>query len=95
MSFRTDVSTMNQAASNVDRVKNEVQGELSRLRGVVEEVSGSWKGQAQASFHSLMQRWDDNARKLNEALQSIADNIRANAGDFDSTDADNASTFNV
>lgn len=42
-----------------------------------------------------MQRWDDNARKLNEALQSIADNIRANAGDFDSTDADNASTFNV
>ncbi|MBC6795128.1 WXG100 family type VII secretion target [Corynebacterium macclintockiae] len=95
MSFKTDVSTMNQAASNVDRVKNEVQGELSRLRGVVEEVSGSWKGQAQASFHSLMQRWDDNARKLNEALQSIADNIRANAGDFDSTDADNASTFNV
>lgn len=95
MSFKTDVTTMNQAASNVDRVKGEVQGELSRLRGVVEDVSGSWKGQAQASFHSLMERWDENARDLNEALQSIADNIRSNADDFDNTDVDNAAAFNA
>ncbi len=95
MSFKTDVTPMNQAASNVERVKDEVQGELSRLRGVVEDVSGSWKGQAQASFHSLMERWDENARDLNEALQSIADNIRSNAGDFDNTDVDNAAAFNA
>lgn len=94
MSFRTDVATMNQAANNVDRVNGDVQAELTRLRGTVEGMSGAWKGQAQASFFGLMERWNQSARQLNEALMSIADNIRANATAFDQTDVDNAAAFN-
>lgn len=94
MSFQTSVETMQQAAGNVDGVNSEVQGELSRLRAVVEEVSGSWKGQAQVSFHGLMERWDANAKSLSEALQAIADNLRANAGSFDDTEMSNAAAFN-
>ncbi|HJF12921.1 WXG100 family type VII secretion target [Corynebacterium falsenii] len=94
MSFRTNVDTMNQAAGNVDRVNGEVQGELNRLRGVVEEVSGAWKGQAQVSFYGLMERWNDSAKQLNQALASISENIRANASAFDQTEMDNAAAFN-
>ncbi|HIW96510.1 MAG TPA: WXG100 family type VII secretion target [Candidatus Corynebacterium gallistercoris] len=94
MSFRTDVATMNQAANNVDRVNGDVQAELARLRGTVEGMSGAWKGQAQVSFFGLMERWNESARQLNEALMSIADNIRANATAFDQTDIDNAAAFN-
>ena len=93
MSFKTDVATMNQAAGNVDQINGEVQGELSRLQGVVQEVSGAWKGQAQGAFMGLMERWDSSARELNQALMSIAENLRANASSFEATEETNASAF--
>ncbi|AEI10189.1 hypothetical protein CRES_1836 [Corynebacterium resistens DSM 45100] len=93
MSFRTDVATMHKAASNVDGTNDEVQSELKRLRGVVQETSSSWKGDAQGAFQNLMLRWDTNARELSEALRSIADNIRRNAGSFSDTDGENADSL--
>lgn len=93
MSFRTDVATMQKAATNVDSTNDEVQSELKRLRGVVQETSGSWKGDAQGAFQNLMLRWDTSARELSEALRSIADNIRRNAGSFNDTDAENANAL--
>ena len=94
MSFKTDIQTMNNAASNVDRVNEDVQGELRRLQGVVDDVAASWKGDAQHSFAGLMQRWNDDARQLREALNSIAENLRANAAGSDETETENASAFN-
>ncbi|MBF4552932.1 WXG100 family type VII secretion target [Corynebacterium suicordis] len=94
MSFKTDVQTMNTAASNVDRVNADVQGELRRLQGVVDDIAASWKGEAQNSFAGLMQRWNDNARDLQDALNSIAENLRANASGFDEAEAQNVSAFN-
>ncbi|KAB1504259.1 WXG100 family type VII secretion target [Corynebacterium sp. 320] len=94
MSFKTDVATMTSAASNVDNINGEVQGELSRLQNVVDSVSGAWKGQAQGAFQGLMERWNQSARELNEALMSISDNLRANAHAFDDTEMANAAAFN-
>ncbi|KGM18908.1 MULTISPECIES: WXG100 family type VII secretion target [Corynebacterium] len=93
MSFRTDVATMHKAATNVDDTNNEVQIELKRLRGVVQGTTGSWKGDAQGAFHNMMERWDTSARDLSEALRSIADNIRHNAGSFSTTDSENADSM--
>lgn len=94
MSFKTDIQTMNNAATNVDRINEDVQGELRRLQGVVDDVAASWKGEAQNSFAGLMQRWNDNARELREALNSISENLRANATGFDEAEMQNASAFN-
>lgn len=93
MSFQTNVETMTHASGNVDRVNSEVQAELARLRNIVDSVSGAWKGQAQMSFHGLMERWNDNAKNLSEALHSIATNIRANATAFDDIETTNAAAF--
>lgn len=93
MSFKTDVQTMNTAATHVDTINGDVQGELTRLQSVVQDVAASWKGEAQKSFAGLMQRWDDNARELRQALGSIAENIRANARGFDETEMENAAAF--
>lgn len=93
MSFQTSVDTMNQSASGVDDVNAQVQAELARLRGVVESVAGVWRGEAQVAFQGLMQRWDESARELSQALDAIAQNIRANASSFDSTEMDNAAAF--
>ncbi len=93
MSFKTDVATMTQAASNVDSINGQVQGELTRVQGIVEEVAASWKGQAQAAFQGLMERWNVSAKELNDALMSISENIRANAMAFDDAELTNASAF--
>lgn len=93
MSFKTDISTMEGAANNVDTINANVQAELKRLVGIVEGTSGAWKGQAQGAFRNLMERWDASARDLSEALQSISDNLRANARAFDDTEMANQAAF--
>ena len=80
--FRTEADVMVATAGRVDDVNNQVQGELGRLRGVVDGVRSSWEGAAQVSFDGLMQRWNTSARDLQDALASISDNIRSNAAAF-------------
>lgn len=92
--FRTEADVMVATAGRVDNTNGEVQGELGRLRNVVDGVRGSWQGSAQVAFDNLMQRWDTSAKELNEALREIAENIRANARSFGDVEADNASAFN-
>ncbi|AKK02325.1 WXG100 family type VII secretion target [Corynebacterium epidermidicanis] len=77
--FRTEADVMLATAGQVDNTNNEVQGELTRLRGIVDGVRDTWAGSAQVSFDNLMNRWNTSARELQEALNSISDNIRSNA----------------
>lgn len=91
--FRTEADVMVATAGRVDDTNNQVQGELGRLRGTVDGVRSSWVGSAQTSFDGLMQRWDNSARELQEALNSISGNIRSNAKNFDSMEAQNAQAF--
>lgn len=92
--LRTEADVMVATAGRVDDTNSQVQEELSRLRGVVDGLRGSWQGQAQASFDGLMQRWDASANKLQQALQAIAENIRHNARSFQGMEADNSAAFN-
>lgn len=91
--FRTEADVMVATAGRVDSTNDEVQGELTRLQGVVDSVRASWSGRAQVSFDNLMQRYNTSAQQLREALTSISENIRDNAHNFDSVEADNAQSF--
>ena len=91
--FKTQADVMVATAGKVYNTNDEVQGELTRLQGVVDSVRGSWVGQAQVSFDDLMQRYNTSAQQLREALASISDNIRSNAHNFDNVEAENAQAF--
>ena len=91
--FKTEADVMVATAGKVDDTNNQVNSELQRLRTVVDTVRGSWSGSAQVSFDRLMERWDQSAVKLGNALGSISENIRANARNFESMEAQNASTI--
>lgn len=93
--FRTEAEVMRSTAGHVDSTSAEVQGELTRLRGVADSLRGSWAGSAQIAFDQLMQRWDMSAKNLREALDSIAENIRANAVNFENVEADNSQAFSA
>ena len=91
--FKTQADVMIATAGKVDNTNDEVQGELTRLQGVVDSVRGSWAGQAQVSFDDLMQRYNTSAQQLREALASISDNIRSNDHNFDNVEAENTQAF--
>lgn len=91
--FRTEADVMVATAGRVDDTNEQVQGELNRLRGVVDGLRGSWAGSAQTSFDSLMERWNTSAHDLRQALTAISDNIRSNATNFSNVEAENADAF--
>lgn len=91
--FKTEADVMVATAGRVDSTNDEVQGELTRLQGVVDSVRSNWDGRAQVSFDNLMQRYNTSAQQLREALTAISDNIRDNARNFDDVEASNAQAF--
>lgn len=93
--FRTESDVMVATSGRVDSTNSEVQGELTRLQGVVDSVRSSWDGRAQVSFDNLMQRYNTAAQQLREALTAISDNIRTNARHFDTTEDENAQAFST
>ena len=73
--FKTQADVMVATAGKVDNTNDEVQGELTRLQGVVDSVRGSWVGQAQVSFDDLMQRYNTSAQQLREALAGLEEAV--------------------
>jgi uncharacterized protein YukE len=52
--FTTQTAQMQQAASKVDDVNNEVRSQLASLQSQVESVQAHWTGQAASTFQALM-----------------------------------------
>ncbi|MCF4005950.1 WXG100 family type VII secretion target [Corynebacterium uropygiale] len=93
--LRTEADVMRATAGRVDDTNSQVQGELQRLRGVVDGVRSSWAGEAQVSFDGLMERWNSSARQLQEALNAISENIRSNATHYEAMEAENSQAFSA
>jgi WXG100 family type VII secretion target len=66
---------MQQASQHVMNVNQQIQGQLSTLMGKLEPLTSAWQGQAASSFQTLHQRWQENATKLNQALQAIGEGL--------------------
>jgi ESAT-6 family protein len=89
-SFETQLPTMEQASQHVYDVNQQIQSQLSNLRSRLQPLAGSWQGQAATSFHQLMERWDNDARTLNQALQSIGDGLKQSHQTYQAQEATNA-----
>ncbi len=70
--FQVDHATLHTAAKDVRTTRSEVDGELKKLWGVVDDLGVAWRGQASTGFQNLMQRWNDDVKKLLEAMDNIA-----------------------
>ena len=90
----TDVSAMQAAAGHVENVNGQMQTIIGQLRADAEGIGSSWQGTAAASFHTLMARYDESSRKLQQVLADIADNIRKNGVGYDSREQDNLHSLN-
>lgn len=67
---------MAKAAVDVDNVNQQSQDALKSLYSNLEPLQDNWKGQAAQAFQTLIQRYNDDSRKLHDALQAISEQLK-------------------
>ena len=90
---RAAEGALKQGFAAVESTKADIDSHLKRLEGDLSTIGSSWQGAASVQFTQLMQQWQDNARKINEALQELADNLRGTHQSMEANEADTKSTF--
>jgi WXG100 family type VII secretion target len=91
--FEAESGQFQSAATHVRDVRDQVMGQIRALQGTVAELGASWRGAAASDFQALMQRWNDNAQALQEALSGIAEQVDASGVQYRNTDAEQAATM--
>ena len=82
-----------QGVSAIESTYNDLQGHFRRLEGDLSTIGSSGQGSAPGQFTQLMQQWQDNAAKVNEALQELADNLRGTDKAMQANEADTEGSF--
>ncbi|CAL9673346.1 ESAT-6-like protein EsxB [Actinosynnema sp. ALI-1.44] len=77
--YTTGTQELMQCAKDIISVDEQTQGILNQVRNTVDGVASSWQGQAATAFQTLMTRFDEDARKLQEALRAIAEQMSGSA----------------
>ncbi|MFI6449250.1 WXG100 family type VII secretion target [Kitasatospora sp. NPDC050543] len=85
--FTTTAEEMVAFAKHMEEVSNQVQGELKKLDSLVSSIASGWKGQAATAYQNLQNRFNEDARGLNEALQAIQHAIEATTKAYSATEA--------
>jgi WXG100 family type VII secretion target len=88
--FGTQTEVMRTASQHVFEVRDQIQAQLGQLRSQLAPLEGSWRGDASVAFGQLMQRWNDDATRINRALQAIGESIQASGADYRAVEEQNA-----
>jgi WXG100 family type VII secretion target len=71
--FKGEVGQFTEAEKRVTEVRVSMDKNLSTLRDNIEATRAGWDGEAAKAFNNVMQRFDESGRRLNGALQGIAE----------------------
>lgn len=84
--IEVDQATLRAAAGDVRSTRSDVDGDLRRLQGLVQQMATAWRGQGGIGFQNLMVRWNEETNKLLVALDGIADLLDTSATQHEVTD---------
>ncbi len=79
--FRVTEDELTRLSSQITTVNGQIQGEIRRLGGVIDQVAGGWQGEAAKSYHQLQNRWNEEAKNMSAILEGIkeaVDSTRSN-----------------
>lgn len=86
-------SSLEEAASNIDRQAGRLRGDLEDIRQAVQRVSANWEGEAQTQYNTMQQKWNQKADHIHNILSDIANKVRRASGDYSATDKKAAGQF--
>ncbi|WP_367134895.1 WXG100 family type VII secretion target [Saccharothrix sp. HUAS TT1] len=70
------------AAKDIVSTNDNVQGVLRQLGSTIDGLSGAWAGGAADAFRKLMERFNQDADKLQKALLDIAEQMDSTAATY-------------
>lgn len=91
--YKGDVAEFTSAHQKVSENKTTVDQELRKLRGNMEATAGQWEGPAAVAFRKLMTRFDEDAIKLSDALQGIADLLQTAGSKYEAQEEEHSQSF--
>lgn len=81
------------AHQNVVNTKEAVEGELTNLWNAISQLQSLWTGPAQTAFLKMMHRFDEDAKKLNTALEGIGEQLKAAGSRYTESEAQQQDVF--
>lgn len=93
MALEVTAAELDALAKRIIDVDGETQGTLRQVQSAVDTVKSTWRGEAATAFDNLMLRFQDDAKKLQEALRSIAEQIASSADVYATQEEDNRSSI--
>lgn len=84
---------LRKGAQAVRETKNGIDAQVKSVRGEIDQVRSYWSGGAAGSFTTLMTRWDEQTRKLNEVLVTLEEALSGTEQDQAATEEEHQSTI--
>ncbi|HEY4457094.1 MAG TPA: WXG100 family type VII secretion target [Pseudonocardiaceae bacterium] len=80
--FKTGAPELQKAAQQMEQTNSELMGNLNKMAGECEQIRGTWQGEASIAFSNLMERFQTDAKNLNNSLQQISEAVDTNAKNY-------------
>lgn len=80
-------------AQAVGTAKAGVDQQVKFVRGEIEQLRSYWVGDAAGAFTQLMNRWDEETRKLNDVLITLEDALSSTDRDQNATEESHQQTI--
>lgn len=92
--FGTQTDTMLAAAQRIEDIHQAMQGQMRSLQSQLAPLAGTWRGQASVAFQQVMTRWNEDATRINTALDDIAAKVAQGGRDYAASDEENRQAIN-
>jgi WXG100 family type VII secretion target len=84
---------MQAGANAVESAQQAIQGHIGTLRGEVETMMGGWRGEAAGAFTNVHNSFEENAGRINSALQQMHEALVATHQTYGTQESDQSQTF--
>jgi WXG100 family type VII secretion target len=91
--FGTETDAMLTVSQRIQDIKQGMQGHMSTLQSQLAPLAGTWRGQGSMAFQQLMARWNEDAVRINTALDEIAAKVGQSGRNYAASDEDNRQAF--
>lgn len=92
--FKGEVEQFTEAEKRVTEVRVSMDKNLSTLRDNIEATRAGWEGEAAKAFNNVMMRFDEAGRRLNGALQGIAELLEQAGSKYQASEAQQQELIN-
>jgi WXG100 family type VII secretion target len=87
--IRVSPERLRSVASQLDNQRTEIDSTLTRMKGMIDNLSGEWSGLAQLDYAQMFDSEVPRMQtQINEILENLTQALRKVATDFERTDQD-------